>query len=394
MPVPAAVAAADAAEAELASLIPDEGLPVEHASEDTPVRKGGDRKLTPIEETVPAKPVASSEPARSEDGKFAKKPDDTTPAPTVAAPNPEAAPDVAAEPEEEPDEEWTFTAWNEPVSIPGARIKHGVGVFIPETSLADTRRLIARGLRYDVVSEERNQLRDGVTRQQLDAEAALKILGPLATVDGLREAAQNPELAHERIKAAIAQSRLELEQQFRGKVIPESLTSGTSPNDDEGDRNEVIDRALLASLAAPKLAQVVKAAPSARKYLADRAHRFQSQFFVAAPHDHPRGAYQKGQIVFDAHGFNQFLAEEADLYAKAHPVAPKSAPPSAPVTSSSAKPPTAISAPPGGAGKIAPTASAPPKKPSDDRRSKKANRKPWLGQLNDAFNSVKAEHGL
>jgi hypothetical protein len=315
-----APAEADAALSALADELDSEAGDSPYRDDDPPAPPAGDE--------VPArtKRLEADEepPADGElppDGDGTPKEDDPPPDPTA---------DVV---------DWSFRAYGQELTIPGAKYKPDHGAFIPEESLGQVRQLIARGVKYERLQQERDQLRGAISTRELEAQAVLDVIAPILTPERLTQAALNPDLTLKELTLALKERKLNLEQQYGQQVYR------GQPQQDDGELVEQVQEQIDTTLAeivstVPDIRQVLQARRDVAPQILNAARRAAQAFYVPAPFDHPRGAFKRGELVLDTHEFAAHVRTLVAPYAAAAP-APKAVPAAAPK-----KPVQAVTAPP------------------------------------------------
>lgn len=273
------------------------------------------------------------------------------PAPTEgeAAPSEEPAPEAEPDPDPAADVvDWSFRAYGQELSVPGAKYKPGHGAFIPEESLAMTRQLIARGIKYEKVQAERERLTQGLLARELEAKAVVEVLAPLLDPQRLTEAALNPDYTIKELRLALKERQLQLQQEHGQRLVQPDATQDEA--EFVGQVQEQIDSTLTEIIqSVPDIKAVLTQNKAAMQQVIPAAREAATAFYVPAPFDHPQGAFRKGELVLDTHRLAQYVRGLVTPYAQQAAPAPK-APPAAP------KPPaTAVTAPPA-PGRVARTA--------------------------------------
>lgn len=251
-------------------------------------------------------------------------------APTEAAPDAEAS-EAPAEGEETPPEEdptadvvdWSFRAYGQDIPVPGAKYKPGHGAFIPEETLGNVRQLIARGMKYEKVQHEREQLKQGLLARELEAKAVVEVLTPLLNPERLTQAALNPDLTIKELTLALKERQLDLQREHGQRLVQPDATHDEA--EFVGQVQEQIDATLTEIIQrVPEVKQVLSSNRTAMQHVIPAAREAATAFYVPAPFDHPSGAFRKGELVLDTHRLTQYVRGLVTPYQQAS--APKAAP--------------------------------------------------------------------
>lgn len=322
----------------------------------------------PAPEPTPQQRAAADR-ARREDGTFDKdkKPKGPKPKPLVddleidpqlvdpgdAEPDPDAAaePEPAAPAEAQP-APYTFIANGQEIALPGALLKPGVGVFIPEGDALEQMRIgMARGARLahqqQRNAELRSQLERGYTRVGAEAAALSQMFAPFLDpekgLDAWRAAANDP-LIVDRLRLKVQQAQQQIESQYKdsGAPLVDAPKAGEPPaelvQEIQGNLSDTFERALRKAWP--------DAAPADRQQLEQEIARTAQAYLERASADDPLGRWSKGGIAI-----NQARMETMIRGARAGHTPPAAAAPT-PAAALPPKPaiPAKVVAPPTGGG--------------------------------------------
>lgn len=332
------------------------------ASDASPPEPDAAPDTTPEPDAAPD-PKADRGDGRTVEGKFAPKAGDA-PAPDPAAPVVEGAPVVdpatGTPPPDAPPEpevvDWTFTAYGEPVTIPGAKYKPGHGAFIPDAHVGQVRQAWARAMKYDRLVADNERYRTELaqpTERELEAAAVVETMLPLLSQEWIEQAALNP-LELERVALALERKKLELRQ-----ATPNVRSAPRSPEPDaEEFRRTVTDEltTVVESAGMDPAIQTVLRHPTLGPEVERRFHAMWPSFVVTD---------DQGMAFLDTDAATQELLGLCRLAAPAvgRPgSAPKAAPSAPPTGTPPASPPPP---PPATGGALSATAGkAPPSAPT------------------------------
>lgn len=269
------------------------------------VAKDGEKEpKDPAEAKAPAEPETSEAP-----------PAEAPVAAPEGAPQVEAAPEVAQEPADDAVVPYSFKAYGQEVTIPGAQYKPGHGIFIPEAQAVMLRTTFARAIKHEKLSSDneqlRGQLRSNTTELNLRGQAIMDVLVPkIQSDDWLNELVTNPQLTRDRLALEIERKSLEIQQRLLTDPTlktadPSLLQEQHSPE----DISHELDVATEELLQRDEFKGVFTRADRTdlMTAIADR----QGAYVVAAPQDIPGIGVKKGDMVIDQHALLRDLQREA-----------------------------------------------------------------------------------
>lgn len=254
------------------------------------------------------KPEDESAEADAPEAVPADAPEKTDGAEAAAAPEQEQVAD-------EPIVPYTFKAYGQELTFPGAQYKPGHGVFIPEENLTALRVSFARAMKHDKLVQDneglRAELKRGTTQKDLEAQAVLDVVLPKLTSDEwLNAFVQNPDLARQQLALELGRKQLEVQQRLLTDPTlraadPSLLEARTTPQDIAHE----LDLTLADLVQRPEFKGVFSRTELAdlSTAIADR----QGAYVVAAPQDLPEIGVRKGEPVIDQHALLRDLQREA-----------------------------------------------------------------------------------